>query len=73
MAGGTKHHALYDLPGDFCYNRMAGRQDMKITDIDLTNTIAIAQFTTALIIVAFLLLFLVSKKESKDMKSSHRK
>lgn len=46
---------------------------MKITDIDLTNTIAIAQLTTALIIVAFLLLFLVSKKESKDIKSSHRK
>lgn len=31
---------------------------MRITDIDLTNTIAIAQLTTVLLIIAFLLAFI---------------
>ena len=42
---------------------------MRITDIDLTNTIAIAQLTTVLIIIAYLLAFFVSSKTNKDYKS----
>lgn len=45
---------------------------MKITDIDLTNTIAIAQLTTVLIIVAFLLAFLVFNKVGQNLKSRKR-
>ncbi len=40
-------------------------------NIDFTNSIAIAQLTTVLIIIAFLLAFSVSK--DKSTKPSHRK
>lgn len=48
------------------------RRLMKIIDIDLTNTIAIAQLTTVLIIVAFLLAFLVFNKVGQNLKSRKR-
>lgn len=46
---------------------------MRITDIDLANTIAIAQLTSVLLIIAFLLLFYVSEKTSGKAKSSRKK
>lgn len=42
---------------------------MKITDIDFTNSIAIAQLTTVLIIIAFLLLFRFSRKPVQKKRS----
>lgn len=46
---------------------------MRITDIDLTNSIAIAQLTTVLLVIAFLLAFYISEKNSKDIKPSRKK
>lgn len=42
-------------------------------NFDLTNTIAIAQLTTVLLVIAFLLAFLASKKVDRESKSSRRK
>lgn len=44
---------------------------MKITDIDLTNTIAVAQLTGVLIIIAFLLLFIASTRAGKAKSSKN--
>ncbi len=42
---------------------------MRITDIDLTNTTAIAQLTTVLLIIAFLLAFIAYNRTDKNLKS----
>lgn len=45
---------------------------MRITDIDLTNAIAIAQLTTVLLVIAFMLVFFVSIQIDKNLKSKRK-
>lgn len=70
MVVNIEYFTSYYLFVHLCYNRKEVRINMKITDIDLTNTIAIAQLTTVLLIIAFLLAIFVSSRTSKSRKSS---
>lgn len=45
---------------------------MKLGDIDITNTIAIAQLTTVLVVIAFLLAFWVFTRHDKNIKSKRK-